>query len=81
MSDPRLVAALAAALDEAWVTEDGGDSEQFAAAILPAFLADPRVAEVFAERLHSEVYGEDLPMPDDDVRCRNAVASILGREP
>ena len=81
MTDPRLVAALAAALDEAWVTEDGGDSEQFAAAILLAFLADPRVAEVFAERLHSEVYGEDLPMPDDDVRCRNAVASILGREP
>jgi len=50
--DPRLVAALAAALDEAWVTEDGGDSKQFAAAILPAFLADPRVAEWLAERKH-----------------------------
>jgi len=51
MTDPRLVAALAAALDEAWVTEDGGDSEQFAAAILPAFLADPRTAGWLAERL------------------------------
>jgi len=51
MSDPRLVAALAAALDEAWVTEDGGDSEQFAVAVLPAFLADPRTHEWLVERV------------------------------
>ena len=56
--DPRLVAALAAALDEAWVTEDGGDSEQFAAAILPAFLADPRTHEWLEERLVVEGYPE-----------------------
>ena len=49
--DPRLVAALAAALDEAWVTEDGGDSEQFAVAVLPAFLADPRTHEWLVERV------------------------------
>ena len=58
MTDPRLVAALAAALDEAWVTEDGGDSEQFAAAILPAFLADPRTHEWLEERLVVEGYPE-----------------------
>ena len=90
MTDPRLVAALGAALHhyrgtcELWTISEAAcpiDHRVDAAAILPAFLAGPRVAEVFAERLHSEVYGEDLPMPDDDVRCRNAVASILGREP
>jgi len=59
MSDPRLVAALAAALDEAWVTEDGGDSEQFAAAILPAFLADPRVADAFREAVASVLVVDD----------------------
>ena len=58
MTDPRLVAALAAALDEAWVTEDGGDSEQFAATILPAFLADPRTHEWLEERLVVEGYPE-----------------------
>jgi len=58
MTDPRLVAALAAALDEAWVAEDGGDSEQFAAAILPAFLSDPRTHEWLEERLVVEGYPE-----------------------
>jgi len=52
------VAALGAALDEAWVTEDGGDSEQFAAAVLPAFLADPRTHEWLEERLVVEGYPE-----------------------
>ena len=74
MSDPRLVAALAAALDEAWVTEDGGDSEQFAAAILPAFLADPRTHEWLEERLVVEGYPEGWIL-------RAFAAAILGREP
>ena len=69
--DPRLVAALAAALDEAWVTEDGGDSEQFAAAILPAFLADPRTHEWLEERLVVEGYPEGWIL-------RAFAAAILG---
>jgi len=88
MTDPGLVAALAEALDEAWVTEDGGDSEQFAAAILPAFLADPRTHEWLAERLHyvpcldEIVDGDHWP---DSTWCKEAemewATAILGREP
>ena len=74
MTDPRLVAALAAALDEAWVTEDGGDSEQFAAAILPAFLADPRTHEWLEERLVVEGYPEGWIL-------RAFAAAILGGKP
>ena len=74
MNDPRLVAALAAALDEAWVTEDGGDSEQFAAAILPAFLADPRTHEWLEERLVVEGYPEGWIL-------RAFAAAILGGKP
>jgi len=78
MSDPRLVAALAAALDEAWVTEDGGDSEQFAAAILPAFLAaflaDPRTHGWLEERLVVEGY------PEGWILRTFAAASVEGND-
>jgi len=82
--DPRLVAALAAALHryrgtcELWTTSEAAcpiDHRVDAAAILPAFLADPRTAEWLVERL--------------DVACDaglsyggwGAAAIILGREP
>ena len=61
MTDPRLVAALAEALHhyrgtcELWTISEAAcpiDHRVDAAAILPAFLADPRVAEWLAERKH-----------------------------
>ena len=64
--DPRLVAAMTTAVIEVceknglgiYATRDGGatwfDRRRFALAILPGFLADPRVLEVVAERLTNQ---------------------------
>jgi hypothetical protein len=89
--DPRLVAALAAAMhEEAHEHRRNGiftpgkcfagpRYERQAAAILPAFLADPRTHEWLAERLRSL-----SPWKDDDTFERvwsDEAAAILGTEP
>ena len=75
--DPRLVAAMAEAIQHA-ETPVGATYPPIepyierAAAILPAFLADPRTHEWLAERLHGN---PSVPM---DSECIREAAAILG---
>jgi len=83
--DPRLVAALQVAMPMRWWRMRRDD---LVAAILPAFLADPRTHEWLAERLHyvpcldEIVDGDHWP---DSTWCKEAemewATAILGREP
>jgi len=72
--DPRLVAAMANALDHAGLVWSPEGRRYYALAILPAFLADPRTHEWLEERLVVEGHPEGWIL-------RAFVASILGREP
>jgi hypothetical protein len=91
--DPRLVAALAAALHDkqvdcsrppelcppSWMA----DHRATAADILPAFLADPRVEAWLAERLHATRVDRECEPGDTDCIYAHEfnAAAILGRQP
>ena len=86
--DPRLVEALAEAMDAAdpgidsddsYAQEDHDEHLNYAAALLPAFLADPRTVAVFTERLYAVV--DEGGWPKSAVGLRPFVAAILGVEP
>jgi hypothetical protein len=85
---PRLVAALGAAMvdHDPDGCEDGSYSS-CVAAILPAFLADPRTAEWLAERLHESAarnhnIGEGMARAICQGRGHDRrAAAILGRQP
>jgi hypothetical protein len=80
--DPRLLAALADAMDraaDALAVNSlcGGDVR----VVLPAFLADPRVAEWLAERLHATRVDRECEPGDTDCIYAHEfnAAAILGR--
>jgi len=96
MTDPRLVAALAAALHhyrgtcELWTISEAAcpiDHRVDAAAMLPAFLADPRTHEWLEERLWDgsdrvDEFGPWIDQPTDAGKeTREFAGAILGREP
>ena len=93
--DERLVEAMAEAMDAAdpgidsddsYAQEDHDEHLNYAAALLPAFLSDPRTAEWLAERLHARGYGCVWTVGHDEPSCtrrghEEGAAAILGAEP